>query len=63
MIVVSSPLASGRMVHTAIGQGDVEPTLHAYQAEHGLECFAVFWYWCSRLIMLYWLACLVFLEG
>lgn len=41
--------AGGLEVHTAIRAGEVEPTLHAYQAEHGIDLLVMGAYGHSRI--------------
>ncbi|AWT11972.1 universal stress protein UspA [Stutzerimonas frequens] len=41
--------AGGLKVHTAIRAGEVEPTLHAYQAEHGIDLLVMGAYGHSRI--------------
>lgn len=36
-------------MHTAIRDGEVEPTLHAYQAEHGIDLLVMGAYGHSRI--------------
>ena len=42
-------LQGGHAVHLAIRAGEVEPTLHAYQAEHGIDLLAMGAYGHSRI--------------
>ena len=41
--------AGGLEVHTAIRAGEVEPTLHAYRAEHGIDLLVMGAYGHSRI--------------
>ena len=41
--------AGGLEVHIAIRAGEVEPTLHAYQAEHGIDLLVMGAYGHSRI--------------
>ena len=41
--------ASGFEVHIAVRNGDVEPTLHGYQAEHGIDLLVMGAYGHSRI--------------
>jgi nucleotide-binding universal stress UspA family protein len=45
----STLAAAGYRVHTAIRDGEVEPTLHAYQAEHGIDLLVMGAYGHSRI--------------
>lgn len=50
MDAACSALASaGHKVHTTIQAGEVEPTLHAYQAEHGIDLLVMGAYGHSRI--------------
>lgn len=45
----STLAAAGHKVHTAIRPGEVEPTLHVYQAEHGIDLLVMGAYGHSRI--------------
>lgn len=45
----STLAAAGHKVHTAIRTGEVEPTLHTYQAEHGIDLLVMGAYGHSRI--------------
>lgn len=45
----STLTAAGHKVHTAIRAGEVEPTLHAYQIEHGIDLLVMGAYGHSRI--------------
>jgi len=50
MEAASSTLAAaGRRVQTAIRAREVEPALHAYQEEHGIDLLVTGAYWHSRI--------------
>lgn len=45
----SALTAAGLQVHSAVRAGEVEPTLHAYQAEHGIDLLVMGAYGHSRI--------------